>query len=172
MHVNHFSLQSLVCLASANGFTHTNHVEYSFPYRDGGSYPALGVLFQKSNRAMNLSTPSILAAVREYMNQEQKRARVVASQFDSFDGVLVWGAGDNFYRSVGNGGPLSQITRMVVLDSQPQVIRIGESEFKTERPAEGIRLHPWPVIITVSEHQRALIDQVKQIDPSRPVFCL
>jgi 2-polyprenyl-3-methyl-5-hydroxy-6-metoxy-1,4-benzoquinol methylase len=170
LHVNHFTPQALMRLCGEYGFGCLKHFEYAFPYRDGGDYPALGMLFQKSNSSVGFFSPSILDAASKYISAEKQRARAIETKLNAFEGVLVWGAGDNFYRSCENGGPLSNLRKMVVLDRRPQSISIGGKEYRTEDPQGGITRYPWPVVITVSEGRNALSDQVKQIDPQRPVF--
>ena len=170
VHVNHFTPQSLARLAAAYGFGYADHFEYVFPYRDGNGYPALGMLFRKVERAVRISSPSILDATKRYIACEKQRAKAVAGQFDTFDGILVWGAGDNFFRSVENGGPLSGARDMVVLDRRPLEISIGDRKYKTVDPQEGIRRLSWPVVVTVSEARKSISDQIIQIDPGRRVF--
>jgi 2-polyprenyl-3-methyl-5-hydroxy-6-metoxy-1,4-benzoquinol methylase len=59
IHINHFTPQSLVRLLAPHGFGYVGHIEYRFPYRDGGEYPALGMLFRKAQEAVGLSSQSI-----------------------------------------------------------------------------------------------------------------
>jgi len=172
IHVNHFTPQSLVRLLAAHGFGYVGHFEYKFPYRDGGEYPALGMLFRKGQEAVDIPSSSIRETAVLYISQEKKRAKALAHQLKTFEGVLVWGAGDNFYRSGENGGPLSDLPNMVVLDQRPQEVIIGDRKWVTEIPAEGIRRYRWPVLITVSVGRNDIFDQVKRIDPSRQVFFL
>ncbi len=170
LHVNHFTPQSLVRLAASAGFGYVRHFEYEFPYRDGDKYPALGMLFRKGESATTISAPSILEATKRYISQEKERARKVAAQFDSYEGVLVWGAGDNFHRSAENDGPLSGLRNMMVLDRRPQEISVGGRIYATEDPHEGIWRYPWPVVVTISEARKSISEQVVQIDPRREVF--
>jgi len=170
LHVNHFTPQALTRLCAVYGFGYVRHFEYAFPYRDGGEYPALGMLLQKRNGAIGSLSPSILDAANKYISAEKQRARAIESKLDTFEGVLIWGSGDNFYRSSENEGPLSNLRNMVILDRRPQIISIGGKEYRAEDPQEGIMRYPWPVAITVSEGRNALQDQVKRIDPRRPVF--
>jgi 2-polyprenyl-3-methyl-5-hydroxy-6-metoxy-1,4-benzoquinol methylase len=172
IHVNHFAPQSLVRLLAAHKLGYVGHFEYNFPYRDGGEYPALGMLFRKGQEPVEISSRSIRENAMLYISQEKVRAKALTEQLKTFEGVLVWGAGDNFYRSSENGGPLSNPQNVVVLDKHPQVITIGERKWTTEIPAEGIRRYGWPVVITVSEGRKAIRQQVKEIDPSRQVFFL
>jgi len=172
LHVNHFTAQSLTRLVAAHGFGYVGHFEYQFPYRDGKEYPALGMLFRKGGAAADISSLSILQSAKIYIAQEQEKARALNDQLRRFKGVLVWGGGDNFHRSIENGGPLSNLPVVVVLDRRPQEIMIGNRKWTTEIPAEGIRRYPWPVVITVSEGRKAISQQVKGIEPSRQVFLL
>jgi hypothetical protein len=170
LHVNHFAPQSLARLATAHGFGYASHFEYVFPYRDGNGYPALGMLFRKGGRAVRISSPSILDATNRYIVQEKQRAKAVAGQLNAFDGILVWGAGDNFFRSLENGGPLSGERNMVVLDRRPLEILIGDRKYKAAEPQDGVRRHPWPVVVTVSEGRESISEQIIQIDPGRRIF--
>jgi 2-polyprenyl-3-methyl-5-hydroxy-6-metoxy-1,4-benzoquinol methylase len=170
IHVNHFTPESLVRLLSAHGFGHVGQIEYSFPYRDGNEYPALGMLFKKGGGAMDIQSASILEATSLYISQEQERARALNQKLKTFKGLLVWGAGDNFFRSIENDGPLSNLSSIVVLDQHPQTINIGSRRWETQNPAASIRRYQWPVVITVSEGRKNLARQIQEIDPSRQVF--
>lgn len=172
LHVNHFTPQSLARLAAAHGFGHVGHLEYTFPYRDGKEYPSLGTLFRKGEDPVDVPSTSILQTTTLYISQEKKKANALRERLHEFEGVLVWGAGDNFYRSSENGGPLSSLPNIIVLDRQPQVITVRGRRLTTEAPAEGIRRYPWPVVIAVSEGRKSISQQVKEIDVSRPVFFL
>jgi hypothetical protein len=128
------------------------------------------MLLRKGGHAAGISSPSVLDAARRYILQEKQRAVKVAGQFDACEGILVWGAGDNFYRSTENGGPFSCLRNMVVLDRRPQEIMIGSQKYIAEYPQEGIRRYQWPVVVTVSDGRKSISEQVSQIDPLRRVF--
>jgi 2-polyprenyl-3-methyl-5-hydroxy-6-metoxy-1,4-benzoquinol methylase len=172
LHVNHFTPQSLARLMGNYGFGYLQHFEYSFPYRDGHDYPGLGVLFRKGASSVNLNSKSILNVVNFYLNSEKSRAKNIAETLTMFEGVLVWGAGDNFYRSVGNDGPLSSLRQLVLLDSRSLEIVIGNTSYRTMIPQDGIRKHDWPVVITVSEGRKDISHQVADIDPGRRIFLI
>jgi hypothetical protein len=169
LHVNHFTAQSMSKLAARFGFGALSQLEYAFPYRDGGEYPALGMLFGKGKPFRDVSSPSIRSAAELYIAQEKQRARAESAKFAAYDGILVWGAGDNFYRSSVNGGPLSDVPNMIVMDRRPQEIVIGQRRFVTENPEEAIRRLPWPVVVTVSEGRKSMSEQIERIDPERKV---
>jgi 2-polyprenyl-3-methyl-5-hydroxy-6-metoxy-1,4-benzoquinol methylase len=170
LHVNHFTPQSLARLLYSYGFGYIKHFEFTFPYRDGGEYPALGMIFQKGRQATDLSSSSLIEMTKRYIAKEQQRAKTIAHQFDAHDQILIWGAGDNFYRSMMNGGPLAGLCEIVVLDQRPQTLLIGNRTFTTENPVDGIRRYHAPVVITVSEGRKLLGEQVRKIDPKRSVF--
>jgi hypothetical protein len=170
LHVNHFTPQSLARLAVDYGFGYLQHFEYSFPYRQGDAYPALGMLLQKGSKQLGISSPCLADASERYISLEKQRAERIAATFDSCDEILVWGAGDNFHRSIENGGPLSTVRKMVVLDRRPQEIVVGGRTYATEEPLDAIQRYPWPVVITVSEGRKSMTDEVIKIDPSRRIF--
>ncbi len=170
LHVNHFTPQSLARLLTGDGLGYVKHFEYTFPYRDGAEYPALGMLFRKGGKAVDIKSPSILDGINRYVQQEKEKARKVADLLDTFEGVLVWGAGDNFYRSVGNGGPLQSLHRMVLLDRRPHDVIIGNRRYQTVDPLNTIRSLPWPVVVTISEGRKEISKQVTDIDPDRRII--
>lgn len=170
LHVNHFTPQSMARLAATCGFASVKHFPYSFPYRDGGEYPAFGMLLRKGPADAGVTSPDILAAVSRYIQQERSRAEKLADRLSAFEGVLVWGAGDNFFRSVENGGPLSHLRNLVLLDRRSCEIAVGNRKYHTMEPETGIRQHGWPVVVTVSEGRKAIGLQIAELDPDRDVF--
>ncbi len=170
LHVNHFSPQALATLAARHGFSYLARLAYTFPYRDEGQYPALGMLFQLGDSAAEITSPSLLDAARRYVADETRRASACNAEFKSQPGLLVWGAGDNFFRALGNHGPLAGLDQLVVLDSRVQTIESCGRQFDCLQPLEGIRKYPWPVAIAVSEGKGSIHEQVKQIDLGRKVF--
>jgi hypothetical protein len=170
LHVNHFTPQSLARLGARNGFTAIRHFQYSFPYRDGGEYPALGMLFRKGGQNAAVTSPDILEVANRYIRQEKTRARRIGAQLQTFEGVLVWGAGDNFFRSIDNSGPLSSLRNFVLLDRRTHEVMIGERKYQTTEPQNGIRSYDWPVVVTVSEGRKTISRQIGEIDPDRRIY--
>jgi SAM-dependent methyltransferase len=170
LHVNHFTPQSLARLAAEYGFGHIKHFEYAFPYRDGGEYPALGMLFRKGGETVDIASPSLLEAAKRYIKREKEKARAIAAQFSTFNEILVWGAGDNFHRSAENGGPLSSLGNMTLLDRRPHEVAIGNRRYQTIDPRDGLRDYPWPVVVTVSEGRKEISRQITDIDPGRRIL--
>ncbi len=170
LHVNHFTPQALARLAARHGIGYLSHFEYAFPYRDGGDYPALGMVLRKGEDIVDLASPGILDSVSRYIAKEEQKAEQMAKALAEFDGVLVWGAGDNFYRSAAKGGPLCGLRNMVVLDRRPREIVVGDRVHQAIDPQTGIRNFNWPVVVTVSEGRNEISRQVAEIDPERRVL--
>jgi hypothetical protein len=152
------------------GFGYLKHFEYTFPYWDRGEYPALGMLFKKDGDAAEIVSPSILDRTNRYIGQEKERAKVVAGPLDTFEGVLVWGAGDNLHRALENSGPLSRLRNIVLLDRLSREVIIGERKYHTNDPQDCIRNYPWPVVVAISQGRNEISSQVKSIDPERQIF--
>jgi SAM-dependent methyltransferase len=167
LHVNHFTSQSLARLAARYGFGYAKHFQYAFPYRDDGEYPALGMLFRKGVEAAEIASPNVLEAAKRYIGREEEKARALAGQFSKSEGILVWGAGDNFRRSAENGGPLSNLGNMILLDRRLHEVVIGSRRYQTIDPGMGIRNYPWPIVVTVSEGRKEISRQITAIDPGR-----
>jgi len=167
LHVNHFTPQALARLLGRYGFGAVKHFEYAFPYRDDGQFPALGMLFRKGLSGDDLVSPSLLDEAQGYIRQEKARAKTVAGLLETFEGILVWGAGDNFRRSVENGGPLANCRNMVVLDRRPGEVTFGDVRRPTVDPRTGVQSCDWPVVATVSEARSEIGRQLAEIDPAR-----
>jgi hypothetical protein len=170
LHVNHFTPQSLTRLMAGYGLGIVRHFTYSFPYRDGGTYPALGAIFRKAKNGADIPSPDLLARIKLYLQQEREKATRLGRDLASFDGILVWGAGDNFYRSIGNDGPLANLRNFVVLDRRPGVVEAGKGPVQTMDPETAIRKFAWPVVVTVSEDRAAIAQQISLIAPTRRVI--
>lgn len=172
IHVNHFSARALVNLLARYGFTYRGQLQYAFAYPDGGEYPALGMLFGKGPAATGLRSPALREPFQRYVGAEQARARQAGGALNGSGGVLVWGAGDNFYRSMTNGGPLSYADNIVLLDRRPQDIEINGKRLQSMNPEDGIRRLPYPVVVTVTESGRAIAEQIAKMDPARKVVLI
>lgn len=172
LHVNHFTPQALLQLAKGYGFGYLRHHEYVFPYPDGSRYPGLGLLFYKGEGKSAIVSPSLLEASERYIAKETLRAKLLAAPRRDSGGVLVWGAGDNFFRSSENGGPLCDMENLVIMDRNPRRIQIGSREYIALDPMEGMRRYQWPVVIAISAYRDAIRDQVRQLDPERLVLFL
>ena len=171
LHVNHFTPQALARIAAGCGLGCMRQFEYAFPYRDGEPYPALGMLFANGGN-VRVASPPLMATVTAYIAHDQERARSRAGLLSTFEGVLVWGAGDNFFRSMANGGPLSPVRNIVLLDRRSVNITIGGRSYQTIDPAIGIDTYSWPVVVTIASGRAEIARQVTAHDPGRRVIFL
>jgi len=146
------------------------HFDYAFPYRDGGQYPALGMLFASGGPIGDMPSLSLIERTDRYLVAEKARARTLVGVLESFEGVLVWGAGDNFFRSAGNGGPLSDLRNMVLLDRSPREVTISDRTYRAMDPQAGLQKYPWPVVLTVSEGSKNLSRAITETDPGRRII--
>jgi ubiquinone/menaquinone biosynthesis C-methylase UbiE len=173
LHVNHFSDTALKTLLAGCGFNASRTIRYHFPYADGGPYPALGMLFKKNDVTQAPETSVALGPLLErYIASEQERALHTAKALNAYDGSLVWGGGDNFYRSFCNGGPLTHVPNIKLLDKSERNIAVGTRQFQALNPEAAIRQCGYPVAITVSESTDEITRKISTYDPSRKIFFL
>lgn len=172
LHVNHFTTKALGNLLRGLGFGYVTHTQYSIPYRDGGEYPVLGVLFRQGAASAEIEAANVFETSERYIHSEQARASETAKTLKSLDGVLIWGMGDNFYRSSENGGPLENLAEVMLLDRTPREVMYGGRAQKTMDPVEAVRKYAWPVVVTVSEARNQIGREIAAIDPERRIFYL
>lgn len=170
LHVNHFTPQALARLAGIHDLSYVKHFSYAFPYRDQRRYPALGMIFGCRGKGAAPVSPSILEVALRYIRDEKVRARRTAEPLNAFAHTLVWGTGDNFYRSMSNDGPLSRLQAATFVDRSRRDVVIEGKSYPTMDPLQSIRMHPWPVIITISEERKAFAAMIHNIDATRQVF--
>ncbi len=170
LHVNHFTPQALARLASNHCLSYVKHFSYSFPYRDQRPYPALGMIFDCHGKGVPPLSPSILEVVSRYVRDEKLRSRHTAGLLNTFANTLVWGTGDNFYRSMSNDGPLAGLKGKTLLDQSRGDVIIEGSTYPTMDPLQAIQMYPWPVIITISEDRKKLDGRIREIDATRQVY--
>jgi len=132
------------------------------------------MLFEKSDRAVteNVVSPDAESLLRKYISSEQIRAKILSDKLNAQDGILVWGCGDNFYRSATNGGPLENHRNLILLDRTTREFSIGDIEYKSIDPSIGLDQFTYPVAITVSEGSSSIAQQILEKDPNREIFFL
>ena len=170
LHVNHFSPQALARIAGIHSLSYVSHHSYTFPYRDQYPYPALGMIFKCGGDRATPESPSLLEVVSCYIRDEKLRARRTAEPLNKLANSLVWGTGDNFYRSMANEGPLAGLQAMTLLDHSRRDVIVEGHTYPTMDPLQSISMHPWPVIITISENRKRLLDEIRHIDSTRQIY--
>ncbi len=172
LHVNHFSPRALARLAALFGFRLAATRRYEFPYGDGRPYPAVSVILRKDGSATDTPEVPLYPVLKCYIAAELERAKLLSDEVRDDANLFVWGCGDNFYRSMGPGGPLSRFHNMILLDRQPKEIVIGGSRHRTVEPVAALAGHAGPVIVTVSEASESIVNAIKTIDPGRKIVLI
>ncbi len=88
LHINHFSLHSIIILGKKHHLQVSSFCSHSFLYSDGNSYPALSVFLKKG---------SFFAALKNSVESDFSRMEQIKSKL-SGERVIIWGLGDNFAR--------------------------------------------------------------------------
>jgi SAM-dependent methyltransferase len=88
LHINHFSLHSMMVLAKKYHLQLSSFFRHSFLYSDGHSYPALSVFLKKD---------SLFAALKNSVESDFSRMEQIKSELRG-EKVIIWGLGDNFAR--------------------------------------------------------------------------
>jgi SAM-dependent methyltransferase len=161
LHVNHFSRNSLQALLSRYGFRMEKVFQYQFAY-SGGDYPALGGVFTKSS-----TVQSVFEAFSSYMLLERERGKQVEAEIRALGvPVLMYGAGDNFFRNLSVGGPLNNVPIACILDRRFEDFPAGLSGIPVVSPEVGLRKFPDnPVVILVSSDRAGVRKFIESIGP-------
>ncbi len=88
LHINHFSLHSMIVLAKNHHLQVSSFFSHSFLYSDGNSYPALSVFLKKD---------SLVTALRNSVESDFARMEQIKSELRG-QRIIIWGLGDNFAR--------------------------------------------------------------------------
>lgn len=177
LHINHFSESSIRRLLERSGFEVSAAGRHRFAYRDG-RYPAAWFVASSMRRAARPSTaPSLSASLeatyRRYRAAETDRASAFRERLRAVagdQGVLVYGAGDNFRRARWDGGPLNGIPILAVMDRHASEMA-AERGLAFEVPPVALRRHPGAaVVVTPSQGSDAIAASIRHDWPARPIF--
>lgn len=120
LHINHFTLDALRALITRWGLRWGGPGgRREFEYKDGSPYPAIHLLATTPGGAVAEQTPRedpLVDSLLTYLTNESKRSQSIRSLLRQAGPVVVYGFGDNFFRSVGPQGPLSEADITVVID--------------------------------------------------------
>jgi SAM-dependent methyltransferase len=180
LHVNHFGDAAMRRLLCRFGFAVHHCGSHRFPYRDG-HYPAHYVMASRSDDADRCSADAneqraretLLADVyRAYRDSEGERARRWRHDHHTAfaDGVLVYGAGDNFRRACWFDGPLHGVRINAVIDQRAATMEAEDGLSFESMPGALQRFPAIPVVITVSQGSETVAATIRSASPARPVF--
>jgi SAM-dependent methyltransferase len=130
LHVNHFTGYALQRLLKQWGLNLFRIGENDFDYKDGSPYPALFIVaspckLKKQNKVT--IKKSLLTLFKEYIANELTRFKPLRRKLEISQQIVVYGFGDNFFRSISNGGPLAGLQVSAVIDRR--YLELKESEY-------------------------------------------
>ena len=147
VHINHFSKKSLCKLFSRYGLSCLHHGDASFPYKDGKPYPATYMIFTKNSaeNPTSLHENHLYKSINTYIDNDKKRKKFVSD-------ILVYGFGDNFFRSRQPGGPLEKANIIAVIDKNAASLikKYGEKFVFTDIASAARDYKNIPVVVCVS----------------------
>ncbi len=172
LHLNHFSGRALGTLLARHGLAVRARGTHRFAYRDG-HYPAAWTIATGDGAATDTPAEEPLDAVyRDYRRSEAARIRELRERLRARDGVLVYGAGDNFRRARWRDGPLHGVVILAVMDRRAETMTAeGDLHFAT--PDAALARHvDAPVVVTVSEGGDELAARLRDAWPRREIVVI
>ena len=120
LHINHFTVRALSLLVEQWGLHVFSSDQNEFEYKDGHPFPATYVMAARQLPAANAGPPllKLLNKLHSYVYSEYGRASVVQQKLAECRSVVVYGFGDNFFKSVAIGGPLEGIPISAIIDKR------------------------------------------------------
>jgi 2-polyprenyl-3-methyl-5-hydroxy-6-metoxy-1,4-benzoquinol methylase len=176
LHVNHFSQTALGRWLARYSIGVTKRGTHRFAYRDG-RYPAQYVLASPAApvTADLRSDTTLRTEFGVYQAQEVKRAasvrdRIIKAGHDT--GLIVYGRGDNYYRSRSIGGPLNKISIDAILDRNAEAL-VHEGDIPVLKPSKGLVEYPEAVILmTVSAGTEQIVAEIQARTPGRTIIMI
>jgi hypothetical protein len=110
-----------------------------------------------------------------YQAQEVKRAASVRDgiiKAGHDNGLIVYGRGDNYYRSRSQGGPLNKISIDAILDRNAEAL-VHEGDIPVLKPSKGLVEYPEAVILmTVSAGTEQIVAEIQARTPGRTIIMI
>jgi SAM-dependent methyltransferase len=119
LHVNHFSYYSLHHLVEQWGLSVIDSGRNDFDYKDGHLYPAIYVLAAphiKPHINEGIANEELIQELQGYIDDEMIRAQSTRERLKCSPQIVAYGFGDNFFRSISPGGPLSGLPIAAIVD--------------------------------------------------------
>lgn len=169
LHVNHFSLASLEKLLEKRGLKRVSSGSNDFEYKDGELYPAIYMVAEVNSGEIEWpriqSELGLDAHLRRYYLSEVAKAKKVQNRIGNGP-IVIYGFGDNFFRSSGHNGPLERADIVAVVDKNHAVLKASSyaSQYTFLSIEESLPLagkHPF--VITVSWGALTIEKQLKEM---------
>jgi SAM-dependent methyltransferase len=117
LHINHFTHDALSALVASWGLAVGARGRSEFEYKDGQPYPAIHMLATKGAAVSQApSAESLDDGLFAYLKSEAERSRVKRDALRAAGPIVVYGFGDNFFKAIGQDGPLSEAYIAAVID--------------------------------------------------------
>lgn len=167
LHVNHFTFQALGKIADTFSLAPLAFGEQRFGYKDGGWFPAIYGVFTKGAAApITHADPNLNASLGRYVQAELARLSPIGETLRTAHEVVAYGFGDNFFRSFGQGGPMSGIPLAAVVDQRAAELVHGEYATRyhfLDRETASARFPHAIWVITVSWGGEAIAETLKRL---------
>ncbi|MBP2627626.1 MAG: hypothetical protein H6Q68_2337 [Firmicutes bacterium] len=170
LHVNHFSQKSLTILLNSIELNVLRFGRHILPYKDGGTFPAQ-YAFCTFNKTQTV--PSLLGGLNDsliqYIEKESTKSSILKNKLGGMQNVIVYGFGDNFFRSRSSCGPLSDLNIKVVIDQRWETLKNSE-EYRLYQFAsleEALQTYPdLPILVTASWDLNKIESSIRQVSNS------
>ena len=118
LHINHFTHDALSALAAYWGLVVDARGHNEFEYKDGHPYPAIHILATRNGTATVHSRriEPLVDHLLAYLKIEAERSLLKRNALRQAGPIVVYGFGDNFFKSAGTQGPLSEANIAAVID--------------------------------------------------------
>lgn len=158
IHINHFSYKSMIKLFSHYNLYCSQFGDFSFTYKDGLQYPTFFMIFTRDKKS-NFPIPQekdLYTSLNEYISSEKKKKKINSD-------ILIYGFGDNFFRSRQPGGPLAQAHILGVIDQNAKMLAevYGEEFFFIELETAAHDYKDVPVVVCVSFGSEQIIKNLR-----------
>lgn len=169
LHVNHFTFFSLSKLLDNNIMHIIEQGTHDFKYKDNFLYPSLYVFAAKSNDFDKeiVNYKKLRKTICSYIiNEKVKAENYIDKNFYESKEILVYGFGDNFFRSKSIYGPLGRCKIIAVLDKNWKVLKENKygNIYNFMSPKEAFAEYAdVPVVVTVSWSTDVIVQELKEI---------
>lgn len=167
LHINHFTPSSLRLILHSWGFHILSSGENDFKYKDNEDYPACYAIANlgETERFKKNYQGLINFSIENYLDYEKIKAKEWICNLSSEPELLVYGFGDNFFRSVSKDGPLYGFKIKAIIDKKYEELGFsdysGEYKFINLETASE-KYSEMAIVVTVSWDVDELIKDIKE----------
>lgn len=161
IHVNHFSKKSLCKLFERYSMHCVEFGDCHFTYKDGMPYPASYTLFSKNigGKCIDFYEENLFGCMNEFIIDDGRLRKKFSSQ------VLIYGFGDNFFRSCQAGGPLedAEILGVIDRDADALIKTYGDKFVFMDLDTAAMKHSSIPVVVCVSFGSEKIVQMLHDL---------